>query len=168
MLAQNEIRTYLEELGTELCTMGVKGELCLFGGAVMCLAYQARPSTKDVDAIFEPTSSIRLAAQHIADAHNLREDWLNDAVKGFVVPHPQRTLYDFPCLKVYIPEADYLLVMKAMAARVDTQDKADIEFLIKKLDIRSPEELFKLIENYYPRQQVKPATRFFIEELFDL
>ncbi len=167
MLTQQEIRTYLQELDAELCRLEMKGELCLFGGAVMCLAYQARPNTKDVDAIFEPTQAIRQAAAQVAQTHNLREDWLNDAVKGFVVPHQQRILFDFPCLKVYIPEPDYLLAMKAMAARVDTQDKADIQFLIHYLDIRSAEEVFKTIESYYRRQQIRPATRYFVEELFE-
>lgn len=167
MLSQNEIYDYLHELDTELCSYDAKGELCLFGGAVMCIVYQARPSTKDVDAIFEPTSIIRSAAKQIADRHDLREDWLNDAVKGFVVPHSQRIFLDLPCLKVYVPEPDYLLAMKAMAARVDTQDKNDIIFLIHELTITSAEDVFAIIENYYPRQQIKPATRYFVEELFE-
>lgn len=47
--------------------------------------------------------------------HHLREDWLNDAVKGFVVQHPQRIFLDAPHLKVYVPEPDYLLAMKTLA-----------------------------------------------------
>ncbi len=167
MLSANEIRTCLQELSDQLCTRSIQGEICLYGGAVMCLAYAARPSTKDVDAIFEPTQTIRTIVHQVAQMHDLPDDWLNDAVKGFVVPHPQRILIELACLRVYIPEPDYLLAMKSMAARVDTQDRTDIEFLIKKLDIRSAEEVFKIIETYYRKQQIKPATRYFIEELFE-
>ena len=167
MLLADEIRNYLQELSDKLCVLDIQGEICLYGGAVMCLAYAARPSTKDVDAIFEPTQTIRSIVQQVAKSHELPEDWLNDVVKGFVVPHPQRILFELTCLRVYIPEPDYLLAMKSMAARVDTQDRSDIEFLIKKLDIRNAEEVFKILENYYRKQQIKPATRYFLEELFE-
>ena len=133
----------------------------------MCLVYQARPSTKDVDAIFEPTSQIRRAAQRVADTYDLRDDWLNDPVKGFVVPHQQRILLDLTNLKVYIPEPDYLLAMKALAARVDGQDKADVIFLVRHLGIESAEDVLTIVTNYYPYQRIKPVTRYFIEELFD-
>jgi hypothetical protein len=161
-----EIKQYLAELSDELRSMDVKGEICLYGGAVMCLVFDARPATKDVDAILRPTKQIRQAAERIAQAHGLREDWLNDAVKGFVVPHPQRVLFDFTHLKVYVPEPDYLLAMKTLAARVDATDKGDVELLIKSLGLDSPEEVFAILEKYYPRQQIKPATQFFVEELF--
>jgi len=36
-----------------------EGEICLLGGTVMLLAFDARPTTKDVDAIFRPASLIR-------------------------------------------------------------------------------------------------------------
>jgi len=35
MLTTNDIHTYLNSLNDELGQLGVKGELCLFGGAVM-------------------------------------------------------------------------------------------------------------------------------------
>jgi hypothetical protein len=120
-----------------------------------------------VDAIFEPTSQIRRAAQRVADTYGLREDWLNDAVKGFVVPHQQRILLDLTNLKVYIPEPDYLLAMKALAARVDGQDKADVIFLVRHLGIKEASDVLTIVTNYYPYQRIKPATRYFIEELFD-
>jgi hypothetical protein len=162
-----EIKRYLGELNDELRAIDVKGEICLYGGAVMCLVYDARPATKDVDAIFKPTRQIREAAERVASAHNLKSDWLNDAAKGFVVPHPQRIFFDFSNLKVYVPPPDYLLAMKSLAARVDTEDVPDVKLLIARLGLRKPEEVFAILEKYYPRQQIKPATQYFIEELFE-
>lgn len=166
-MTTQEIEKYLSQLSDELSRMDVKGEVCLYGGAVMCLVYQARPNTKDVDAVFRPTSQMRTAAERVAQAHGLRDDWLNDAVKGFVVEHPQRVLFDFPALKVYVPEPDYLLAMKTLAARVDTSDKDDILFLIELLKLQTADEVLAILEKYYPRQRIKPATQFFVEELFE-
>lgn len=95
------------------------------------------------------------------------DDWLNDSVKGFVVNHKRRILFNWPNLKIYIPEPDYLLAMKALAARVDTKDRTDIKFLITQLEIHKPEEVLQILEEYYPKKQIKPATQFFIEELFE-
>lgn len=166
-MTTQEIENYLSELSDELSEMGVKGEICLYGGAVMCLVYQARPNTKDVDAVFQPTSQIRAAAERVAQVHGLRDDWLNDAVKGFVVEHPQRILFDYPALKVFVPEPDYLLAMKTLASRVDTSDKDDIVFLLKLLKLQTADEVLAILEKYYPRQRIKPATQFFVEELFE-
>jgi len=99
-MTTKEIEKYLEALNDELTRMDVKGEICLYGGAVMCLVYQARPNTKDVVAIFQPADKLREAAARVAQTHGLRPDWLNDAVKGFVVKHPQRVLFDLASLKV--------------------------------------------------------------------
>jgi hypothetical protein len=164
---KEEIRQCLEELNDELRAMNVKGEVCLYGGAVMCLVFDARPSTKDVDAVFRSTREMRQAVKRVAESHGLPEDWLNDAVKGYVVPHAQRILFDFTDLKVFVPEPDYLLAMKALAARAEAPDRSDIELLIKLLGIKKPEEVFAILENYYPRQQIMPATQYFIEELFE-
>ena len=167
MIRKDEIKQYLEKLNDELRQMGVKGEICLYGGAVMCLVYDARPSTRDVDAIYKPTRQMREAIKRVSNTYGLKQDWLNDAVKGFVVQHPQRIFYDLPYLKVYIPEPDYLLAMKTLAARVEGTDKQDIQFLINLMGIESAEEVFSILEKYYPRQRIKPATQFFVEELFE-
>ena len=73
-MSPDEIKQYLSELNEELRTMDVKGELCLYGGAVMALVYDARPNTDDVDAIFKPVRYIRRAAGRIAERHNLPKD----------------------------------------------------------------------------------------------
>ena len=164
---KQKIKKYLQYLNKELCSIDVKGEICLYGGAVMCLVYNARPSTKDVDAVFKPAAIIRDAAKKVAEYYNLDDDWLNDGVKGFLVSHPQKVLFNWSHLTVYSAEPEYLLAMKSLASRVDGMDRDDICFLIKELKISSPDEVFRIIEKYYPRNRIKPVTQFFIEELFE-
>ena len=164
---KDQIKQSLERLNDELRTMEVVGEVCLYGGAVMCLLYDARPSTKDVDAIFRPVKQMREAISRVAEVLQLRKDWLNDAVKGFVVQHPREILWNLSNLRVFVPEADYLLAMKTLAARVDATDKQDVQFLIQHLRLSSAQAVFAVLEKYYPRQQIKPATQYFVEELFE-
>jgi len=166
MLSREQILDLLRTLDAELRAADAKGEICLYGGTVMCLVYNARPATRDVDAVFEPTSAIRLACAKIAEERNLPDDWLNDAVKGFLVDHPTSTYLELDHLRVLVPEPDYLLAMKALAARFDTSDRDDVLFLIKKLGLERAEDVFEILERYYRPEQVRPATRFFIEEIF--
>jgi len=164
-MTAEEIEQYLSEVNNELALQDVKGEICLYGGAVMCLVFKARPSTKDVDAIFEPVKFIRNAITKIAERHGLRQDWLNLAVKMFVVEHEKKILFNFPHLKVYVPTADYLLAMKVLAARADTEDVSDIEFLLKELKFNERTEIAEIMRKYYPHKTIKPETEFVLEEI---
>ena len=166
-MLRNEIIKYLNALNEKLQQQNIKGEICLYGGAVMCLVYDARPSTKDVDAIFQPAKNIRRAAKVIAKEYELADDWLNDGVKGFLADHSPKVFLNLSHLVVMVADAEYMLAMKSLSARIDGTDSKDIEFLIKKLKIESVEEVFKIIDKYYPRRIIKPATQFFIEEVFD-
>ena len=161
----DEIESCLRELNDELATASVKGEICRYGGAVMCLVYQARPDTKDVDAVFEPTAIIRQAIQRVAQRRGLREDWMNDGVKGFLRAHDTRVFLDLSNLTVYVPDPNYLLAMKCLAARADTKDADDVRFLARALGLSSAEQVIERLRRYYPNEQIKPATRFFIEEI---
>ena len=163
----DDINRYLTELNDELRLMDVKGELCLYGGAVMALVYKARPDTDDVDAIFEPVRYIRIAARKVSERHGLPIDWLNMAVEIFLVAHDRRVLLDLSHLKVYVPPPDYLLAMKTLSARANTMDRDDLEVLIADLKLTSPEEVFNIVSGYYPHKEIKPAARHLIKELFD-
>ncbi len=164
---KEEIVGALETLNALLRERGIKGEICLYGGAAMCLAFDARQSTKDVDAIFHPSTEVRAAAAETARRLGLPVDWLNDGVKGFLVDHPRRAWKSMSNLTVLVAEADYLFAMKAMSARVDTSDRDDIRRLLTELGVLQLDDALTIVEKYYPRNQIKPATLFFLEELFD-
>jgi hypothetical protein len=164
-MTSEEITQYLHELNDELRFLNVKGEVSLFYRAVMCLAFKARPATKDVDAIFELVREIRNAANRIADRHDLNIGWLNMAVKMFVVEYERTVLFDLSHLKVFVPEGRYLFAMKVLAARADTSDLGDIEFLSEHLEIKTVEQAVEIVQNYYPNKEIKPETVFLLEEI---
>ena len=82
LLNRDAIIRALDRLSHELEKQGVVGEVCLFGGTVMVLAFTARLATKDVDALFQPAALIRQLAHNISEELRLPPDWLNDGVKG--------------------------------------------------------------------------------------
>ncbi len=166
-MLREEILKYLHALNRKLQQRNVKGEICLYGGAVMCLVYDARPSTKYVDAIFQPAKIMRAIAKEIANEYDLVDDWLNDGVKGFLVEHPRAVFLNLSHLIVMAADPEYILAMKSISARIDGTDSKDIEFLINELKITTIEEVFKIVDKYYPRRIIKPATQFFLEEVFD-
>ena len=132
----------------------------------MCAVFHARAATRDVDAIFAPTAEIRKAAKAIALEHDVPQDWLNDAAKGFfgALP-PQMPFREWPNLRVWSPSPEYMLAMKCVAARYDTSDADDVKHLIGLLKLTEPDQVFSLVDTFYPNQQVPAKTRFFIEEL---
>ncbi len=76
------IRHAFEALSDELGRRGADGELCLLGGTTMVLAFRARQTTKDVDAIFQPAPVMREAAEAVRQQLELPERWLNDAPRN--------------------------------------------------------------------------------------
>lgn len=66
MLTTDRIHSLFAALNDELARRDVRGEAYLAGGAVMCLVFRARPSTKDIDAMIVPSSEMRAAALAVA------------------------------------------------------------------------------------------------------
>ena len=175
MLDRTTIATALGRLAELLRANGLQGEVCLLGGAVMVLAFDARPSTKDVDAIFEPSSDIRRLSAVVAGELGLPADWLNDAAKGYASAHHDVSPSDLPQfdgLRVVAPTPQYLLAMKCIASRVAVggagpDDVGDIRFLLAHLGIRTVVEALEVVSRYYPANIVPPRAQFLLEELLE-
>ena len=168
MLAKREIERLFKLLDDELAKTSQTGEVYLVGGAVMCLVYDARASTKDVDALFKPAAAMRAAARRVALQAHVAEDWLNDAVKGYLSERGDFRLYiDHPNLRVMVASPEYLLAMKCLAMRLGAEfhDEADIRFLLRLLDITRYDDAVAVIARYYPLNQFPQKTLYALEEL---
>ncbi len=168
MLTTKRIVELFEAVNEKLKQRGVIGEIGICGGAVMCLVFEARQATKDVDAIFQPTAEIRLAAQEIAENFNLPLDWLNDAAKAyFHVDPPMEDVLNLSNLRVWAPAADYMLAMKCISARFDSADYDDLKFLVEYLQLSTVDQVFDIVSQYYPKRIIPAKTQFLVEELMD-
>lgn len=161
-----EILRALQALGDELTARAVHGQIFVVGGAAMALAYSTRRVTKDIDAVFEPKSSIYEAAAKVAEDLGLPDDWLNDAAKGFMPGSDReaRPVPDIEGIEITTASPRYLLAMKLMAMRFGEDDE-DIELLLRECDLHSADEALELVERMYPEREPPPKTRFFLEEV---
>jgi len=169
-LGTKQIRLLLGKLNQKLFEKGVIGELYLVGGAVMCLVYEARASTKDLDGYFVPKEIIRRAALDISEEEILPNNWLNDAVKGFLSESGTFDSYlNLPNLKVFVASAKYLLAMKSLAMRLGKEfsDEADIRYLLRFLNIENYKEAIEVLEEYYPLSKYPQKTLYALEEILE-
>jgi hypothetical protein len=155
-------------LDAELGAQKTVGEVYVVGGAVMCLALDAREATRDVDALFRPARIVREAVARVAARANVPVDWLNDAVKGFLSPHGTFDDYlELPHLRVFVAQPAYLLAMKCAAMRFGEEfhDVDDVRYLLRYLNITTVAEALELVTTYFDASQLPPKTRFALEEL---
>lgn len=167
-LTRADIRRLLEALNGDLRRTDTHGEVFLVGGAVMCLAYGARKSTQDVDALFRPAALVREAAARVALSANLDPRWLNDAVKAYLSERADFAPFlELDHLRVMIAQPEYLLAMKCLSMRIGTEfhDEADVRYLLRHLDIDSYDRALAVITKYYPVERFPQKTLYALEEL---
>jgi hypothetical protein len=167
-LAASDLRRLFDLLNDELARAGVKGELYLVGGAVMCLAHAARPSTQDVDGWFRPAKEVREAAARAALAADLPQGWLNDAVKGYLSERGDYGPWlELSHLRILVAQPEYLLAMKCLAFRIGAEfhDEDDVRFLLRLLDVSSYAKAVEIIARYYPLERFPQKTLYALQEL---
>lgn len=156
----------LTALAAELERRGTSAEMYVVGGAAIALAFDERRSTRDVDAVFEPKSTVYEAATTVAADLGLPDGWLNDAVKGFLQGDDPAAapILDLPGLRCLAASPQTLLALKVLAHRAG-EDEDDVRLLAAELGLDKPDEILAVAERAYG-DRLDPAARFFVEELF--
>jgi len=118
----------------------------------MVLGYDARQSTRDVDAFIVSPDEARLVrnlAKRVAAEREWPEDWLNDGAKGYLVGISQGAiLFSAPGIEARSPSPEQLLAMKLCAWRDDI-DISDARRLLQTImSGRQKDEIWNSLEPY--------------------
>lgn len=144
LLTKGQIEAALRRLGEIANENAEEVNLVIIGGAAMALAFDARESTKDVDAVFispRDSGKLRKWIAIVAGEMGLGEDWLNDAAKGFM-----HGISDGPIvfqsrgMVAVRPATEQLLALKLSAYR-DDRDIDDAKVLLRELRGENEKEL---------------------------
>lgn len=162
-LSRSEIESAFQRLGELAEQQGEQIQIVIVGGAVMLLAYQARMTTRDVDAVIQSprvVANVRNWIQQVADEQNLPEDWLNDGAKGYLVGiSPGPILFSAPGIEVRMPSVAQLLAMKLSAWRDET-DIDDARRLLQELT-GAKDEIWSAVEPFLvPGRELKAKYAF--------
>lgn len=162
-ITRKDIIGALERLGQLAEARGTKIELALVGGALMVLVYEARESTRDVDAIVlapPEAGTVRELAQVVASERGWPDDWLNDGAKGYLIGLSSGPMvFSAAGIEVRSPATAQLLAMKLSAWRDDV-DIADARRLLQEMS-GSRDEVWQIVEQYLvPGHQLKAQYAF--------
>ncbi|MEV4412244.1 DUF6036 family nucleotidyltransferase [Catellatospora sp. NPDC049609] len=167
LLDRVAIEDAFRRLGERLARRGVVADLYVFGGAAMALAYDARRSTRDIDAVFQPHGVVLDEARAVAGELGLPQWWLNEQASAYVAPGGDPAaprVFDHPGLRVSAASPEHLLAMKVLAAR--RRDADDIRFLVERLNLTTVEEVLAVCAEVFPDEEVPPRARLVLEDTF--
>lgn len=130
ILGKEDILTAFEEIGSLAKERGIVVDIGVYGGSAIALQWEFRRTTRDVNiVVFGDPEFLREASSLVASRHRWPENWMNDAVKGFLSARQDVRLYmefprnaENPGLRVFTPTPEYMLAMKCMAMRTGGPD----------------------------------------------
>lgn len=156
----------LEVLDEKLEENKLQLTLNIYDGTVMMACFDARPATKDIDALFETSPQIDNILKDIAETYELDKDWINQDIREPLKQIKNENLqkiYQFKNLKVYAPSAEQMLAMKILSARPEPyKDFADAELLIQYLGINTLEEVLTIFNKYIGRRFLGDRQKQFL------
>ena len=171
-------------------------EICIYGGSALVFGYRMRMATNDIDfriiemdttgeyadRLDDLTKIIRSCIYAVGVELGAGEDWMNDGVKGFVsalenkpleMDKHRKTIAEYPdsgnpSLRVNIPSLEYMLAMKCMAMRSESegQDKQDIKNILRELGGPGYDAALEIITKFYPGM-LPPKVFFGLREIME-
>ena len=164
LLDQEILHRAFELLATRLKRRGVVGEIHVFGGAAMVLAFNSREATRDVDAVFAPDKPVLEAAREVAVEMRLPKSWLNNQASSYVsgVAGRGTPVFDHPNLRVMVTSPEHLLAMKVRAARA-VRDADDVRVLLRELKLTKVAQVKRIVEKYFADEPLSARSLALLE-----
>lgn len=137
----------------------MQAEVVLIGGASVLANYSFREATSDVDAIISASSAMKEAINHVGDALNLPNGWINTdftKTRSYSSKLIQYSTYykTFShILTVRTIAAEYLIAMKLMSGRKYKNDLSDVIGILiehqKKGMVIGEEKIARAVQDLY-------------------
>lgn len=166
LLDQKLLRRAFELLAKHLKRRGVVGEVHVFGGAAMVLAFNSRQATRDVDAVFAPDTYVLEAAREVAVELGLPKSWLNNQASSYVsgVAGRGTPVFDHSNLRVMVTPIEHLLAMKVRAARA-VRDADDIRVLLNELKFTKVSQVIAVVNKYFANEPLSERSSQLLEDI---
>lgn len=155
----------LTSLDHRLQRRRLTADVFAFGGAAMVLGFDARPATRDLDAVWHPHTAVLEEAWAVAAELDLPRSWLNDQASTYLpsgIRSGDAVVFHGAALRVTMASAELLLAMKVRAAR--RGDLADITLLAERLGFSTAAEVIAHAESVFD-EPVSERQRMVIEDL---
>src|SRR6056297_2885270 len=161
LMDKDELLKIFDYLNKQLKENQLVLELTVYGGAIMTLVYDNRPSTKDIDCVFNKTNENILSniLELTKFTFNLPDKWINEDIKEplkSVLKEDKETFEVYSNLKILKPIPEQLLAMKVLASRSEPA---------KDFNIDTKEELLNICSKYIPLDLIGERQMKFIQYL---
>jgi len=169
LLSEQDIWSGLRRLDELAIAASKRIEISLYGGAAMILAFHARQSTYDIDAIIrEGHGFVEHAVRTVAKEKGWGEQWLNESIANFITYTIKE---EFALIEgwenkdtglvIQTAAPQYLLAMKcfALAGRAGEHDANDVKTLIVACGLRDTESVLEIVESFFPRMILPDRTK---------
>lgn len=167
VLNRNEIQALLAEVAERLFeAQHTQTTLVVVGGSFMAMA-GLRDTTADVDTITRLTDHMRAAIEVVATDHDLRHDWLNDRAAAFapigLAIVDCSVIVHHPGLMVLGPPADFVFLMKLLAARAVDYD--DMLAIWPSCSFSTPQAAVAAFYAAYPHEERDPHLVDYVTQI---
>jgi len=175
-VTRNHILKLFHILNDKLKDNNIRGDILIYGGAMMSLCFNSRESSGDIDGLFQPSDNIKELAKEIYHEQPLdiylSPKWLNDGVSLFLSEkvEPDDDKKEFLILSnfsIYHCSPEYAFAMKLQACRSSKfkDDIEDLKVLISGLEIQDFNQAMNIYEKYYSRELLPTRHEVILKDL---
>jgi hypothetical protein len=155
-------------LDQALATLELKVEFYLLGGAVLWMAFHARPPTAHVSALFRPPRLVADAVASLTQREGWPADWLPAAIQEHLVGgiRPDRYV-ESANLSVFVPPLEYVLALEVAALRLGVGACAldDLRYVLRALNVTSAGDALAITGRYFAERQIPQDARPILDGL---
>ena len=168
-LAEDFLRQLFVEVDEEVAER-VGEHLLVVGGAALIFAGMPR-GTEDIDLISRLSSEPLIRAiSTVGKRHELRSDWLNDAIAGISFLDlsicGRHLVFEGRNIQIFRPDLTYILALKLRSAR--EKDRGDVLWLMDEVDVKAEGDLLGLVGRSFPGMPIPEYVRAFVKTVAEV